>query len=135
MELLLFIGAIWVTWALLARWWNGHERSGKRAKQSPTSNAPDERRQRKIARQASELEGRRETVLAALREGKLKPVQIAQVLEAASLYKFSPEEVAELHNALPQAKTHPEFVGAQPCRVCGKPSMPGEDLCYSHQAK
>ena len=135
MEVMLFIAAVWVILALLARWRTGKERSTRQGKQSPPANVPDKILRKKRAIQASPLEDRREGVLCALREGRLNSAQITQVLQAASLYKFFPEEVAELRNALPHARVHPNSGGAQPCRVCGKTSMPGEDLCYSHQAK
>ena len=135
MEVMLFIAAVWVTLALLAHWRNGKERSTRRGRPCPPAKVPDKILLGKGAIQASPLEGRREEVLRALREGRLNSAQIAQVLQAASLYRFSPGEVTELRNALPREKAPPNSGGAQLCRVCGKPSMPGEDLCYSHQAK
>lgn len=134
MELLLFIGAIWALLALFARWRNRNAGRTKPGTREPPR-AADEKKYKKLNLKASELEGRREHVLSALREGKLNQRQITQVLEAASLYKFTSEEGAELRKALHLAPAPRASAGPRPCGVCGKPSIPGEDLCYSHQAK
>lgn len=133
MELLLLICAIWALWALLAHWKKGGGRGRNHGRQNSATNADDEERRKRIELKKQLFLTRRAEVLFALREGKLNQGQIAQVLQAASLYKFSPEEVAELERALRPARR--ETSGSQRCRVCGNPSLPGEDLCYSHQSK
>lgn len=140
MELLLFMGVIWIVWALLAHRKKGggsdRDQRGQVRKESRSpAKASNRKWQGKLKPRAPTLSALRQQVLSALRDGKLSQRQIAQILENAGCYNLSPEEITEFQEALMPTKKPHETGSPQPCRVCGMPSLPGEDLCYSHQAK
>lgn len=140
MELLLLVCVIGIVWALLAhvKKDGGRDKNqrgrGHKEYRSP-ANVSGRKRKEKLKLQEQLLPARRPDVLSALREGKLSQGQISQIFENASYFKFSPEELAEFQKALTRTKKSRATGSYQPCRVCGRPSIPGEDLCYTHHAK
>lgn len=135
MEYFLFIAAIWVILALVDRWSKKRGRNARYGERRQNAKPSHEGRREPPKPQRRSLEDHRERVIAALREGRLDSGQVSRVLESKSLYNFSFEEVEELRKALALANVPRRSSGPQGCRVCGGPCLPGEDLCYSHQAK
>lgn len=140
MKLVLLVVVIWVVWALLTRrkkkgiHGHDHAHQNRDLPRSPTNVAIRQHGLRREPREPK-LAARRQPVLSALRAGRLTQGQIAHVLESASVYGFSTDELAELGKA--RKPVTMKQGGGIPgrCKVCGMQVVPGEDLCYSHLPK
>lgn len=133
MELIIATLVIWGLWALFSGGSRGSRSDGTQVRRPLPIKEADGAWLEKCRESEAGMPARRQRVLSALREDLLSQKQISNVLESASHFGFSPEELAELKGRLHPRKA--STVGDSVCRVCGRSAMPGEDLCYSHQAK
>lgn len=140
MKLVLLFVVIWAVWAFLARRkkkrTHGRDQSHRNGDRplSPTNAAIRPRGLGSEPREPT-LAARRQQVLLTLRAGKLGQGQIVHVLENASLYGFSADELLELRKARKSVIVKQGGGSPSRCIVCGMQAVPGEDLCYSHLPK
>jgi hypothetical protein len=137
MEVLVTVVVIWVLWLLFrSRDEPTKRRSPPERPESWKHGKPDSKLkdwQDTRDRHENEAPLRRERVLSLARAERLTSKQIATVLETSTQFGFSAAEILELKSL--QVARGNAVASRETCRVCGGPALPGEDLCYSHQAK
>jgi hypothetical protein len=137
MDLLLILITIGIAWLL----WSGVEKAEKRKEfQERRERGPQGKKDPKLEEwqkvrdlQQAEQPIRRRRILDAARAGLLSRKQIAVILETSTQFGFSSSEVQELKNLRPVDGNADNATAS--CSICGRPALPGEDLCFSHHAK